>query len=334
MKQLCLLFAILLLGISAIAQKIHSPAELLKIMENSEISYEISSMETPVKCPDYSSNLNYNESYRAVTDSGIYTYKYSISDEAAEFFKKAEGFFQKIMIDSAQKYYKKTLEVDSSLYFVMTYLGQTFEHQNDSKNAIYWYKKAIEKNYIDYMAHWFLADAYKATGQLDKAVDEITIARILNRNNPRIKSAFDNIYKAAKRKTEDWYFNPQIELEKTGEKKVKVSFDSKWTGYAIAKAIWEFEPGYSLSMGVEEGVYSTIEDKECLISQIIGMENAKVKYKKDPQLRIMKTAAENKFLTEYILFEIVLPENPQVAFQLTEEIIESMKNYILEIRNP
>ena len=332
MKKLKLIVILFLLTSYLFSQQIHTPAEIFKIISDSKLSYEVKIIDKTIECPDYSKKLNYHDNYRVVTDSGLYTYSFEPDDRAKPLFSKAESLFQS-NIDSALYYYKLSLEADSSLYNVMTYIGQMYEGKDDWKNAIKWYKTAISKNYIDYMAHWFLADAYLKTGDIKSAVDEITIAQILNRNNPRIKKAMMTIFKKAKLKTDDWCFNPQVEMTKVADNKISLAFNQKWTGYAMAKALWTYEPGYSESMGVSPGTYSTLEDKECLISLLISLENSKTKIKKDPPLYILKKTADKKFLDEYILYEIVLPQNPFVAFQLPEETILRIKEYILSVRN-
>lgn len=333
MKKLVSVLISLGIVASGFAQKIHSPAELLKIMSDSKVSYNLDKLNKAVDCKDVSDKLNYHDYYRVKSDSGMLVYKITLNDRAEFYFDLAEKYFQAGNMDSALVYYKRTLDADTSAYTVITYIGQIYEHRRDIPTAIAWYKKAIEKNYIDYMAHWFLADSYFETKDIDNAVDEIVIAQILNRNNPRIKEAVQRIFTKAKRNTDDWCFNPQVEINKISDSKINVAFDSKWLGYAIAKAIWLYEPGYSESMGVAPGHYSTIEDKECLISMLIGIENAKIKIKKDPQLKILKDASEKKQLDGYVLYDIVLPENPFVAFQLSEETISAIKDYVLSVRN-
>ena len=101
----------------------------------------------------------------------------------------------------------------------------------------------------------------------------------------------------------------------------------------MAKALWDYEPGYRESMGVSEGYLSSIECKECLASQYISLKNAKAKTKKDPQLQILQKAVDKKFLDQYIIYELFLPQNPFIANQLSEKTILSIKNYILEVRN-
>lgn len=332
MKKINLLLVFLAYLNHGFSQTIHSPDEILKIMMDSKFSYEIKNLDKTIECKNYSDRLNHHDYYRVVSDSGLFTKEISINEKAKPLFDKAEYYFQKNKLDSAIAFYQLSLSADSSIYTVMTYIGQVFEKIGDNNNAILWYKKAISKNYIDYMAHWFLADAYLNANNLKDAVDEIVIAQILNRNNPRIKKSLTNIFEKAKRNTDDWCFNPQIELIKLSDTKASVAFNEKWTGYGMAKALWTFEPGYKESMGVTNG-YSTLEDKECLIALLIALENAKISINDEPQLKILKDAAENKYLQEYIIYEIVLPQSPFVAYQLPEQTILEIKNYILNIRN-
>lgn len=335
MRKTYSILALLFVFSYGYSQKIHTPTEILKLMVDSKIRYEMKTPDKRITAKDYSGKLNYHDCYRVVTDSGITTSAYSVNKQAEPRLQKAEIYFQAKDYENALTSYKSTLEADSSLYFVMTYLGQMYEKKREPDNSIYWYKKAISKNYIDYMAHWFLADNYISVGNLKNSIDEIVIARILNRNNPRIKRSMNSILQKAKRDTTDWYFNPQVEFVKMSDTKVSVATDNKWIGYALTKALWLYEPGYSESMGVKPlaGKHSLIEDRECLITLLIALSNAKTKIKNDPQLRILKEAGEKDYLYEYIIYEIILPENPIYAFQLPEKTILGIKDYILNVRN-
>lgn len=333
MKKSILIILLALIILPGYAQKIHSTNEILKIMNDSKIGYQISELSKPITATDYSEKLNYHDSYRLQTDSSILTKQYRLSEKSSAILQKAEMYFQAKDIDNALITYKSVLESDSTLYFVMTYIGQIYEDKGDHTNAIIWYKKAINKNYIDYMAHWFLADNYKAINDLKGAVEEITVARILNRNNRRIKKSFDNIFLKAKRDTTDWYFNPQVEITKVDDKTVNVLMDAKWVGYGMCKALWKCEPGYSESMGEKAGNYSILEDRECLISLLVALTNAKTKTKNDPELQILREAADNKVFDEYLLYDVVLPKMPSVAYQLPEKTISDIKDYILKVRN-
>lgn len=326
--------------VEAHSQKVHTPAELMKLAIDSKLTYTFETFEQSIECKDNSDNSIKQFSYRVATDSGIITYAFRVEGKAKIWLDKAESYFADGNSDSALVYYKLALEEDSKLYFVMTYIGQVYGQKGDYDNAITWYKKAIRNNYIDYMAHWFLADTYVLTNNLADAVEEITIAQILNRNNPRIKKALISIFEKDKRNTEDWCFNPQVVINKISDTKISIAASSEWTGYAIAKALWEYEPGYKESMGVQPGQYSTLEDKECLLTVLIAMDNVKnetpKKLKYDftgAQFTRLNDAVNSKHINEYIFFEIVLPHTPQVVNQLPEEDINRMKEYLLKIRH-
>lgn len=331
MKKLTFVLILVCLSFAAFSQGLHSPAEIMKIMENSSVMYELDMLTNSIPCPDRSDLLNSNDVYRVTTDSTILTYDYNLKSEASPYFEKAETFFTQRNLDSTMYYYEKVLEIDPSYYKVMTYIGQIYGTIKNFDLSKIWYKKSIESNYIDYMAHWFLADIYKMQGEIDSAVNEVTIAMILNRNNPRIKIAQSDIYKLAKKKSDDWCFTPQVEIAKENNS-VKIKFNENWIGYGMAKALWLYEPGYKQSMGVEENLYSSLEDRECLLNLMAGLINAKTNIKKYPELTTLKRAIENDYLNEYIFYEILLPDRPFVAYQLSNDFISRIKDYVLNIR--
>lgn len=322
----------LVLSLFLTAQEIHSPAEIIKIMEASKLSYSIKILEKKLECQDYSKRLNYHDVYRVQDGDQLKTNNIKPNKKAASFLSKAEKYFQLNELDSALAFYQYTLNADSTVYTAMTYIGQIYGIRKDYPNAILWYKKAIRKNYIDYMAHWFLADIYTSTNRVNDAVDEIVIAKILNRNNPRIQNAMEAIFTKAKIHYEDWCFNPQYELGKNADSSINVTADEKWLGFALVKAVWEYEPGYRESMGVAKNNYAIIEDRESILSLYMGLTNSKTKFNKDPQFKVLKKALDEKFMDPYIIYEIILPKTPSAAYQLSEEVINLMKEYVLKIR--
>ena len=328
----CILIVICNFSISG--QQLHNPAEILNILESSKISYNIDVLKEPVESPDFSDNLNIHNVYRIESDSGIFVYSYSLEDKAEQYFNKAEEYFTDRSLDSAITYYEKVLEEQPDYYKVMTYIGQMHGSLGRLDEALDWYKKVIEVNYIDYLAHYLIADIYRLKGDFKNAINEITIARILNRNNPRMAELQFLIYKKGKLKIEDYYFNPQYKItqNETGGVEIKMNLD--WMGYALTKAVWEFEPGYKESMGVEAGIYSSLEDKEALLVLYTGLISiGKKTIKKNTDFKNLEKAIKNGYLTEFIIYEIVLPELPNVAYQLPIEQIETIKDYLLSTRH-
>jgi tetratricopeptide (TPR) repeat protein len=303
-------------------------------MTDSKLSYELNIMENPVLPKDYSQKLNTPDFYRAAKGNGFATKRYQLSPEVKTAFDKAESEFTKNNYEEARKYYNKAYQADSSFFLALTYIGQTYGIEKNWDKAIETYEKCVKLNYIDYMAHWFLADCYVEKGRKEDARREILIAHVLNRNNPRIKDALTDILSSNKYKYDDsWQFTPQYELEKTGENKIKVSVKSMWMGYAFSKALWAYEPGYKEEMGANENNSSFNEDgeKEAMVALLTTVENDK-KSKPTDDIKALQKALKNKMIQPFIFYEIFLTERPDLAYQLPEELINNISEYVLKVR--
>ena len=100
------------------AQKYHSPAEILQIMTDSKISYEVEILKDPIECKDYSDNLSDYMIYRVKNDPNLLSKAYKIDEHVKPLIDKAESYFAEKDYPNALIYYKNALKADSSLYFI------------------------------------------------------------------------------------------------------------------------------------------------------------------------------------------------------------------------
>src|SRR5690606_11239010 len=108
-------------------------------------------------------------------------------------------------------------------------------------------------------------------GNYSRASDEIVLASILNRNNPNIRKAKLRILPKAGYRAPQWCYEPQVLIMRKDDTHITMRAADNWLGYAIAKAVWKFEPGYrAANGGAPEGSYNLAEDKECLASLAFG----------------------------------------------------------------
>ncbi len=329
-----ILFLLIILPIGvANAQKMHTTLEIYKKMEESKITYDARVIDSVFECPDRSEKVVAHDYYQVFQDSTIYLRRIPRIKQSADYFDRAEDYFGKQELDSAMKYYYLAIAADSLQFTSMTYIGQIHEIRRNYDSAFYWYNKVISLNFIDYMAHWFLADLYQRRNEIDKACEEIVIAQILNRNNPRLKASLDQIFFKAKRVNENWCFQPEVVLTKTSDKDVQIGFTPKWMGYAMAKALWDFEPGYRESMGASDSNFSLLEYKECLATQLSAMQASKAEFKSEAPFKYLWESVWKNMLDEFIIYEILLPQYPLAASNFPPEAINKIKDYVLEIRN-
>jgi tetratricopeptide (TPR) repeat protein len=329
MKLFICLF-ISFLPILTFGQQLHSPSEIMDIMEKSTLLYELHLLETEVPPVDYSLNLNTINCYREKTEEGFSTVSIKLTPDASKIKAEAEKAFREKRYREAREGYQKVLDLFPNYSKMRTYIGQTHALEGNGSKAMAAYKKAIEENPIDYLAHWFLARSYTTQEKEDKALEHYLNAHILNRNHISILREINDILVTKNLKLEDWQFTPQMEIvsEKKGE--VAITFANEWLGYAITKAVWAYEPDYRKNMNEPEN-FSMAEEKEALISLYQGNLQNKG-YEKLPPLLALHNSIENKSIDPYILYEIFLPQEPFIAYQLPDNAMKMIRDYILKSR--
>lgn len=322
-----LFFLALLLPLVSFGQKLHNLSEIMGIMDKSPIKYEINELKESLRPLDQTNNINDAYAYKLVDTSGVLIKRYTLSDTAKQAFDKAEMLFLNNEYDEALKYYQKTLELAPDFNHVRTYIGQIYYIRKDFKKAIEYYQEAIQNNSIDYMSYWFLADTYLAMGKKKDALDNIIIAKILNRNNPRIHDSFLRILEKNKLEYPDWAFNPQMRIDSLTDNRIRIAANPDWLPYALVEAAWTYDPAYS---NLRNG-FPLNKAKEGVLSMSVNLTDKKIT-DKYPELKAMLNALKNNEIEAYIFYEILLVEKPYVAYYINPKGKDNIVKYIKKNR--
>ncbi len=302
-------------------------------MDESSVSYTLKSLDAPIRTEITDRPVFTNDFYRVETDSGLIVKQYELSENAGELFQKAEDCFEKGDLVQARKYYEEVLKVEPTYYKCLVYIGDTYLQSRYFNEALKFYEQAVEANPIDYLAHWGLAHACLLLGQKDRAVREITIAKVLNRNNPRLQQMLNTIYAAKKMVYNDWYFEPQYALsEEYNEEREKnvvvISYSDFWLPYAMVDAVWKYEPGYADEMG--DDPYGLVQNKEAVAALLTVGDK---KMKKQVAFKVLQAALDERKFDAYQIYEYLLPQYPAFAMLLSDDNLQQLADYVLNIRN-
>lgn len=322
----------------ACAQTVPTLQETYQILEKSEMMYTIDMLDSTYEAPLYEEVVSHGI-YLAIDSSKdeIYIEHYGNDFEGKpdlqEVFRQAEQAFQTGNLDSAQARYLRLHDSFPENSQISTYIAQTYGIQGEFDLARTWYTKALQSNPRDYLAHWLLADIFQAQKEIDTAVYHITMAKILNRNNPRLMPLFEKIYAQAGMSYSDWSFTPRIQLQQTDDRIFRIATDADqiaWLGYALCKALWAFEPGYRDSMITEAETFPELYQERICMLQLLNLYE---KSKKDtglllPSVELALEAAEKGFFDEFIIYEILLKQKPILAMVLTLDICKNIIRYV------
>lgn len=299
---------------------INPPLQILKIMEESEIRYNIDIDENMTSNDTTKPIKLHNQYYIKHNGNAINLDEYNLSDDLSDSLNKAEKLFQNGQYKYAKKLYQYIYKKDTTYNYALTLIGDVFFMQGDLEKAKYYFKKSISKNFIDYSAHWFLADAYWKSGETKKAVKEITLAHIFNVNHEKLKKKLIYYRSETGNKFNNWIFKPIYSVSKQNGK-VKIRFKMEWMGYAFVKAIWKYEPDYcknKIGKSKKESEYNTLEEKEAILSYLVMNKE---------EDHINNIVMEG-YIIEFILYEIIAKKYPRTLLLLPKDQQEKLFDYV------
>jgi len=334
MKRVSLFVLFVLLSVSCFSFEYYSSSEIFKIINDSKVNYSIDILDSLIFVKNYSNYVLTPSFYRVEDKNKLSLVDYEMNEELKMILNQAENCFKQKDYENAITNYKKGLKINSKLYFLYTYIGQCYSNMGDFKKAEKYYKTAIKKDYTGYMAHWFLADLYYVSQKIDKALDEITLAWIFNRNHEMIKESVYLIYKADNRRFDDWYFTPQITITKEGEDSISVKSDSLWLSYALTKAAYSYDPALRDSSSSDNNTQINFEiEGVSLINQYLFIDEKRDSLKENYPLKTLIKSIDSKNLDNYILFEIISPVSPHFNYLMDRASVKNLKNYLLNCRH-
>ena len=209
--------------------KYHLPFEILKIMSDSPVKYDISI--------DTSSNFNYlvlnRENFKMFSISPLYNLKKNSdgsieliedtpTDAISRLLDTAEQKFTAKEYYKAMEYYEKIIKLDSGWFKGWSYLGDAYYFLGEYDKAEFYFLKAISLNEIGYQEYFYLSDNNYKRGDFKKSLDYIIKGFMLNRSSKSIKSAIDRILPKLKLQYRENRLSFPIKIEKISDKECNI----------------------------------------------------------------------------------------------------------------
>jgi len=299
---------------------LHEPAEIIKIMEESKLEYELGVDDslTPMKIE--SPRVLSSETL-LLEDGGNYSLtRYPLSADAKEVLSSGENAYQEKDYESALKAYNRLMEMEPKYWHALVLIGDVHYSKGEFDKAKAAFEKAIKHNFVDYQAHWFLGDTLWNLGDQQGAIRSLTTAHLLNVNHEVLRKRLVSYRAKAERPWKDWTYEPRYSLKRDGDT-IKVTFAEGWLGYAIVKAVWAFEPGYAHEMvgtDYEKNVITIPEEKEALVAEL-GTNH---------EMKHIEKIIDEGYANEFIYYELLARRAPETIVLLPREIFMRLVDYV------
>jgi tetratricopeptide (TPR) repeat protein len=310
------------------AQQLNTPKEFADIMKYSQIRYFADSNVTikrdliVLEIPPFSATV-----------SGI-----SDSRKIAKLIKKGNKSFEKRKYEKASKYYEKALVFDKNNFWVLNKIGTIYNYQNQPQKGIDIFSNLLIINDLDFNNWSELAIAYTSISDTSAALEAITKAHVLNRNDTIIKNKMIEMYKYFGydfNKKGDFIFN--YELKEIGKDSVKIHTKTAlWNSYANCKAVWKYDKNYQKARANDfPKNLDFVQEKECLLNFLMFYETASEVDKKalKSEYDLLTKAIDTKHLNAFIQYEIWAVEKPVSMHEIPLEDFEKVMKYVKTIRS-
>ena len=341
MRPFIITIVLLAAGIApAFSQKrdITDPAEINKIMEKSDLTYEINIVDI-VSQREYNETIG-NKFYYAEDSAGVRVIRtLELSENDFEIFVAAERDFGVENYEKAIERYHQILKNEPGYAPIMTNIGIAYFSLENIDSSLFYLEKAAEVNYSYYKSHYLLAVIHNMVENYEKAMFEMTIAHILDRNNATIKEKMLEFYAKNNLEWKDFTFSPDCEIKYGNAETVNITTSPAYFWYSMYRAVWLYEPGYKEKRKVMEPDRSVWAEKEAIFglyliatSETKDLKKIVKAMKKRPEIEALKYAVSQGYIEEYGIYESLLPRHPEVVFTLSKDEILTVAAYVLQTR--
>lgn len=266
--------------------------------------------------------LNYQDVFSAA-DSALFV-------QATDMLNVERPKYAKI-----RRIYQQLLRLYPECGLLHTSMGNTYYEEGQYDRANAWLEQALALNPIDYRARWLQAELFLAQGLRDTALHLLTIAHLYNRNHPRLLKRLIAVYKDAHIPYyHNWGFDPKMVVYKDGET-VVIRSEGIWLTYGIYKAVWAHDTDYQY-MKEQQSVsdYLTHQELEAALGTYLTYTELKhIDTRNYPAMNALGVALDQALFEEFVFYEIVLVDQPALAYHLTPAFTQRLIAYIQTIRS-
>lgn len=341
MNKFLPIFFLFILTLPLSGQRLHTPDDVVKIMEESTIKYVFDSLTTKMEIPNYDKNGQLELKLIRIDDLGeikLEDGKPQYSKKQLKRIKKGDKSILKKKYEKARDCYSIVYDEKPSETDIINKMAKTYLKEKDFASAAFWYERSVEINFIDSEARRNLAICHMEMGQLDLAVEQITYAHLFNRNNQDIEEVLIKIYKNVAIHYSNEFFTPIYQIKESDDKKSIMIFygHSVWAAYAAVEALWKYEPDYDVSMKqLSNQKKNMVMKKEALMNALLTYERLAYQNKKEyfPLMHLLSDISLKKQIDNFVIYEIISKEDPLYILSLDSDKLDQLKNYLLIYRS-
>lgn len=322
---------------TVLAGQLVPPHEIIQILEASKVKYAIRNdanaffdlRKLDVDHPEA------DPMWRVVRRSGSNTVEQiSFASCAEKPLEAATKAMESNEDEKALQAYRTAWLCDTSNAKIPTWIGNVHFMTGRNDSALFWLRKAVAGNPVDYQARFFLSDAWRAAGDTARALDEFIEAFYLNPNGPNLRRFGEAMLERMGMRFDDDLYRFAFSATGTPGKQATISLgDTKLLAAAATLAAWRFDDAFARARsepGWESDMYLNVVANQAFLW---SKDSATKAHPTSQQRKIMRLMDE-QLMGSAVSWEYaasVSPANIYVASpQAKANILRYIRGYLID----
>jgi len=260
------------------------------------------------------------------------------SDEAQQLYAAGNDSYNRDDDEGARHAYFEMLRLEPRFGRGYVAVGDTYYEDGDYTAAGLWYDRALDLDSTDYAAWRSLGRCYQAIGLLAEARDAAIRAVMYNYQDEESWDFLSTVgfmldYSVARRRVDK-----RVEMFQTPDGAIHILADSSladgaqtaWISYGAVRAVWRYEGRFAARISPRQPYRPTFEEQVEATATLAAVwgRGQRDSAEFDDQLDRLWGIVQVGYLAEYVIFEEMAADDPDIMAYLPADVLARVREYI------
>lgn len=241
-------------------------------------------------------------------------------------------------LDAARRLYLQTLVLEPEFGRGYLAIGDTYFDERRFADALPWYFQAVARDSTDFLAWRLLAVTFLALDDPVSAKEAAVWAVIYNYHDAESWDMLRRVGRELGFSAAPARLSKRVEVRHERDGSVSVVVDSSigdlakisWLGYAFVRAVWQYEGRFEARNQASATYFTTFtEQLEAMASLAAVWSSEPIdSTERNVDLDRLRRITEAGYLGEYILFEELAANDPDIVTLFSPSALRRVKQYV------
>lgn len=264
------------------------------------------------------------------------------SRQAGELFAAGNDAFNSGEFTQARSLFELVVQREPTFGRGYVALGDICAELGAYQEAAEYFTRALGVDSTDFLAWRSLAECAFSSGNAELAKEAAVRAVVNNYHDTESWRLLGSIGNASGFSVRRKRISKRVEVNEIAGGSVEIVLDSlaepsshaAWFAYAAVRSVWRYEGRFAGRFPRSRNYFPTYDEEMEALASLISVwratfaDSAQAGAQPDAELEALSRIAEDGYLTEYVLFEELCADNPDIVRSFSPALLLRIREYI------